>query len=268
MPDTNRLAAYRTVLTVVERDDPILHRTGATAAGDLIAAPTVTAAKDDAHVGVMAAAEHKIAVCVGTCYGYSVRSDIIAVTPTENKCVLLTIPQVVGAETYVIFFSTDAAPKRLCEITEAQRAAGCSVTAVSTVGAPYAGQAAGTVTLKLVGTGAATTDALYATAAAIAPGKVAIAALPGTSGVIDCTGRQTAYVRAIVNPVALTAMPALTVVPFVKTGDAWAPGTPGIVTAGVRSETFTVDVGGASALVVAVKTITSGATADVAVQLV
>jgi len=267
MPSVNRLAAYRTVLTVVERDPVILHRTGATAAGDLIAAPTVTAAKDDAHVGVMAAAEHKIAVCVGTCYGYSVRSDIVAITPTENKCVLLTIPQVVGAESYVIFFSTDAAPKRLAEITEAQRAAGCTVTAVSTVGAPYAGQAGGTVTLKLVGTGADTAAALYATSTAIAPGKVAVVGT-GTSGSIDCTRRQTAYVRAIVNPVALTAMPALTVVPFVKTGDSWAPGSPGIVTAGVRSETFTIDVGGAEALVVAVKTITSGATADVAVQLV
>jgi len=36
----------------------------------------------------------------------------------------------------------------------------------------------------------------------------------------------------------------------------------------VRSETFTVDVKGASEFVVAVKTITAGATADVAVQLV
>ena len=89
-----------------------------------------------------------------------------------------------------------------------------------------------------------------------------------SSGAIDCTGRQTAYVRAIVNPVALTAMPALTIVPFVKTGDQWAPGEPGIVTAGVRSETFTADVRGASALVVAVKTITSRAMADIAVQLV
>ena len=43
-----------------------------------------------------------------------------------------------------------------------------------------------------------------------------------------------------------------------KTGDQWAPGSPGIVTAGVRSETFTVDVKGASEFVVAVKTITTG----------
>ena len=153
MPE-NRLSSYLSTLEVCKRDEPIAHRTGATAAGDLIAAPTITAAKDDAHVGVMAAAEHKIAVAVGTCYGYSVRSDIVAITPTENKCVLLTIPQVVGAESYVIFFSTDAAPKRLAEVTEAQRAAGCSITAVEVVGAPYAAQPAGTVTLKLVGTGA------------------------------------------------------------------------------------------------------------------
>lgn len=265
MPE-NRLASYASTLAVCKRDEPIAHRTGATAAGDLIAAPTITAAKD-ATTGVMANAAHNVAVAVGTCYGYSVRSNIVAVTPDLNKCVLVTIPQVVGAESYVVFFSTDAAPKRLCEITEAQRAAGCSITAVETVGAPYAGQAGGTVTLKLVGTGADTAAAIYATSTAIAPGKVAVAGT-GTSGPIDCTGRQTAYVRALVNPVALTAMPALTVVPFVKTGDQWAPGSPGIVTAGVRSETFTVDVKGASEFVVCIKTITSGATADIAVQLV
>ncbi len=263
MPE-NRLSSYLSTLEVCKRDDVILHRTGATAAGDLIAAPTITAAKD-ATTGVMAAAEHKVAVAVGTCYGYSLRSDIVAITPDENTSVLVTIPQVVGAESYVVFFSTDAAPKRLCEITEAQRAAGCVCTAVETV--TTTGGTAGTCLVKLVGTGAATTAAIYATSTAIAPGKVAVAGT-GTSGSIDCTGRQTAYVRAIVNPVALTAMPALTIVPFIKTGDQWAPGTPGIVTAGARSETFTVDVKGASEFVVCIKSNTSGSTADVTVQLV
>jgi hypothetical protein len=263
MPE-NRLSSYLSTLEVCKRDDVILHRTGATAAGDLIAAPTITAAKD-ATAGVMAAAEHKVAVAVGTCYGYSTRSDIVAITPDENKSVLVTIPQVVGAESYVVFFSTDAAPKRLCEITEAQRAAGCVCTAVETV--TLTGGTAGKVLVKLVGTGAATTAAIYATNLSISPGEIAVAGTT-SSGAIDCTGRQTAYVRAIVNPGALASMPALTIVPFVKTGDQWAPGTPGIVTAGVRSETFTADVRGASALVVAVKTITSGATADVTVQLV
>lgn len=263
MPE-NRLSSYLSTLEVVKRDPVILHRTGATAAGDLLAAPEITAAKD-ATVGVMAAAEHKVAVAVGTCYGYSTRSDIVAITPDENTSVLVTIPQVVGAESYVVFFSTDAAPKRLCEITEAQRAAGCVVTDVEKV--TTTGGTAGKCLIKLVGTGAATTDAIYATNLSISPGEIAVAGAT-SSGAIDCTGRKVAYVRAIVNPVALTAMPALTIVPFVKTGDQWAPGTPGIVTAGIRSETFTVDVNGASALVVAVKTITAGATADIAVQLV
>ena len=53
-----------------------------------------------------------------------------------------------------------------------------------------------------------------------------------------------------------------------KTGDQWAPGSPGIVTAGVRSETFTADVRGASEFVVCIKSNTSGSTADVTVQLV
>ncbi len=60
MPE-NRLSSYLSTLEVVKRDPVILHRTGATAAGDLIAAPTITAAKD-ATTGVMANAEHKVAV--------------------------------------------------------------------------------------------------------------------------------------------------------------------------------------------------------------
>jgi hypothetical protein len=39
MPE-NRLASYASTLTICKRDEPIAHRTGATAAGDLIAAPT------------------------------------------------------------------------------------------------------------------------------------------------------------------------------------------------------------------------------------
>lgn len=263
MPE-NRLASYASTLTVCKRDEPIAHRTGATAAGDLIAAPTITAAKD-ATTGVMANAAHKVAVAVGTCYGYSARSDIVAVTPDLNKSVLVTIPQVVGAESYVLFFSTDAAPKRLCEITEAQRAAGCVCTAVETV--TTTGGTAGKVLVKLVGTGAQTTAALYATSTAIAPGKVAVAGT-GTSGSIDCTGRQTAYVRAIVNPGALASMPGLTLYPFVKTGDWWAAGASAELETGVRSGTFMSDVRGASEFVVCVAPDTVGATADVTVQLV
>lgn len=260
----NRLSSYLSTLEVCKRDEPIAHRTGATAAGDLIAAPTITAAKD-ATTGVMANAAHNVAVAVGTCYGYSVRSDIVAVTPDLNKSVLVTIPQVVGAESYVLFFSTDAAPKRLCEITEAQRAAGAVCTAVETV--TTTGGTAGKVLVKLVGTGAQTTAALYATSAAIAPGKVAVAGT-GTSGSIDCTGRQTAYVRAIVNPGALASMPGLTLYPFVKTGDSWAAGASAELEAGVRSGTFMSDVRGASEFVVCVAPDTVGATADVTVQLV
>jgi len=242
----------------------IAHRFGVTAA-DTLASPTITAAKDDAHVGVMAAASHNIAVAVGTCYGYATRSDIVAITPTENKCVLLTIPQVVGAESYVIFFGVDAAPKRLAEITEAQRAAGCTITAVETVGAPYAGQAAGTVTLKLVGTGADTAAAIYATNLSLAPVKIAIAGAT-SSGVVDCAGYPTAYVRVKARPGALTAVPSLTAVPFVQINGKWAPGTPGVVTAGQLSDGFTANVGG-GLLVVAVKSLTAGALADIDVEL-
>lgn len=263
MPE-NRLSSYLATLEVVKRDDVILHRTGATAAGDLIAAPTITAAKN-ATVGVMANAAHNVAVAVGTCYGYSTRSGIVAITPDENKSVLVTIPAVVGAETYVIFFSTDAAPKRLAEITEAQRAAGCVCTAVETV--TTTGGTAGTCLVKLVGTGAATTDAIYATNYAISPGLVAVPSAT-SSGSIDCTGRKTAYVRATVNPGALTTMPALTLYPFIKTGDQWGPGSPAELETGVRSGVFMSDVRGATEFVVCVAPDAVGATADVTVQLV
>jgi hypothetical protein len=123
-----------------ERDAGVLHRSAVTAA-DKLPTIVITAAKDDTVVGVMAASEHKCSVAPGNRYGPCAPVAVVAVTPTLNKTVNIFIPPCAGAEWYDIFFSTDAAPLWVGRIIEAQRIAGCAITAVGTVAA---GGAAGT----------------------------------------------------------------------------------------------------------------------------
>lgn len=252
-----------TASTARARGIAVQHRTAITAV-DTIASPTITAAKDDTTVGVMAAAEHKAAVSAGTAYGSATPSAIVTVTPTENKCVLLTVPKINGAEHYDVFFSTDAAPKWLARVTEAERAAGAVVTAVGTV--TTTGGTAGKVLVKLIGTGAVTTDARFAANVAYAPLAVATAGT-GTSGAITCAGYTSAHIAATVSGVALAAIPALVLLPYFLVGGIWVPGSALTVTANQTVEGFQVAVNGAAGFVVLVKTITSGASADVWVEL-
>jgi hypothetical protein len=123
-----------------ERSAAVLHRDGVTAADKLVAG-TLSATKQDGVVGVMAASEHKCAVSPGNRYGSILPGTPTAVTPTLNKTADFLISPCFGAEWYDLFFTTDAAPKWVGRVTEAQRVAGAAVTAVGTVGA---GGAAGT----------------------------------------------------------------------------------------------------------------------------
>lgn len=137
-----------------KRDNAIIHRSDV-AAVDKILVGIISAAKNDAVVGVMAAVEHQVAVAPGNIYGTAGSSALVAVTPTLNKAVDITIPRMIGASYYDVFFSTDAAPKWLARITEAQRISGCIITDIGTV--TTTGATVGKVTVKLVGTGLATT---------------------------------------------------------------------------------------------------------------
>lgn len=250
-------------LDLAIRGEPIAHRS-AIVAVDKCPTITITAADQAGVVGVMAAAEHKVSVSPGNEFGPVGASVIVAVTPTVNKTVDVTIPQSVGATYYDVFFSIDAAPKWVGRVTEAQRAAGAAITAVGTVGA---GGAAGVVNVRLVGTGLQTTNAIFAANNAYTPATVAAAL--GTTAV-PCAGFPKVYVdiELTVTHLGLVA-PALTIIPFIKTGTKWYAGEAKALTLLTTAgnpllQSYSVDVGGADQCVVLVGNIAgTGASAAI-----
>lgn len=120
----------------------------------------------------------------------------------DTHALQITVAQVTGAVGYHIFVSSDAAPKWVAYITEAQRAAGCAVTAVGTVGA---GTVAGKVDVQVAGTGIQTSDASLAYNTAYSIGSITP---------IVCTGKHTASVM-----ITATLSGNFTVAPVLK----WVP---------------------------------------------
>jgi len=253
--DTTKLSQNRTA--------GVLHRS-AIAAVDKLANVTITAADQAGVVGVMANAVHRVAVAPGNKWGTVGASAIVTVTPTLDKTVDITVPQSAGAEYYDVFFSTDAAPLWLGRVTEAQRAAGCAITAVGVVGA---GGSAGVVNVRLVGTGIATTNAVFAQNNAYTPASVTE---------IDTTGRQKAYIYVKSAVTDLRSAPTLTIIPFLKnqiSGEFHQGTAQAVLLLSALGQSleqvFEVDVDGATGLVVLVGTISGqGATATIHVELV
>jgi hypothetical protein len=239
------------------------HRTGITAV-DKVTVGTITAADQPAVAGVMAAVEHKVAYAPGNAYGTAGASAIVAVTPTLNKSVDITMPQATGATYYDVFFSTDAAPKWVGRVTEAQRAAGCAITAVGTIDPE--GGTEGIVNVRLVGTGIATTNAVFAQNNAYTPDTVAAV------GSVDCTGKTKAYVHVQVTLTDLRSAPSLNIVPFLKNAaGVYYQGQMQsvLLLAGLGQslrQVFEVDVDAADEMVVLVGTI-AGQGASVAIQV-
>jgi hypothetical protein len=213
----------------------------------------------------MANAEHKVAVAPGNIYGSAGVTPIVTVTPTLNKTVDITMPQVVGATYYDIFFSTDAAPLWLGRVTEAERATGVAITAVGTVGA---GGSAGVVNVRLVGTGAATTATVFTVNNAyIMPTALA------------CAGYKTAIVSVQYSVTDLRgATPACTLLPFVSKKDGtptvWYDGTATTMAPGSASNkpmyvTYTVDINDATSMCILVDAIAGqGAAVTVYVEFI
>ncbi len=116
-----------------------------------------------------------------------------------------TIAQATGAEYYEIMFSEDAAPKWVARITEAQRVAGCEISALGTVGA---GGAAGAVDIDVIGTGVQTSNTMFSNNNAYTPAVVAAV------GTVDCAGKSKAYFKVKINPPDLSSAISLSVIPF------------------------------------------------------
>lgn len=245
----------------------IAHRAAITSADKVVSPTLVTIADQAGVVGVMAAVAHGAAVAAGNTWGTAGTSNIVTVTPTLNKTVDLTIPQATGATYYDIFFSTaTTAPLWVARVTEAERAAGCAITAVGTVGA---GGAAGIVNIRLVGTGIANTNAVFAQNNAYTP---------ATPTAIDCTGYKRAYVNVKLAVTDLRSAPTLNVIPFLSRNEGspavWYQGKQQILQplaalGYCQQQGFELDVDGAKGLVVLVGTVSGqGASVQVDVELV
>ena len=185
------------------RGSVIAHRTAITAA-DKVPTITITAA-DSATAGSLTAVAHGVGVAPGNSYGSAGVSVLVTVTPTADKSIDITIPQATGSEYYDIFLSASTtAPLWVARITETQRASGCAITAVGTVGE---GGSAGVVNVQVVGTGQASTAISFAQNNAYIPASVGIVT-------IDCTGKLKAVVHVKLVLTDLSIAPTLSIVPF------------------------------------------------------
>lgn len=251
-------------VAAANRFAPLTGSSRTVTAADTITSPTcVDQLAAGATVITLATTNLYGGIAAGTAYGTNACGVLSAAfTPTENRSVVMTVALPDGAEYADLFLSVDAAPKWVARATRALIEGGCSVTAVGTVVA-NATVGAGKVDIQVVGTGAVSTAARFAsTVATIAVGK-------STIETIDCTGYPRAYVYAEVEGGALAATPTMTIIPFSRDPVTlrWNGGTPATITPGTASEPFVVDVGGDPAFRIGVKAITAGATGTISVVL-
>ena len=247
------------------RGSVIAHRTAITTA-DKVSAITITAADQPATAGSLTAVAHGIGVAPGNSYGSAGVSALVTVTPTVNKSIDITIPQAVGATYYDIFLSTaTTAPLWVARITETQRATGCAVTAVDTVGV---GGSAGVINVQVVGTYQASTSVNFAYNNAYAPTGI-------TS--ISCVGKMKAYAHVKFSLTDLRTLPSLVIVPFFQNTneDTWYGGQAqtvlllsGLAGQGL-SQVFEFDVDSTENMIILIDTISGqGASLTVEVELI
>ena len=131
--------------------DPVSYRSALTAA-DVLAAPAAPTLAEIAEVGVFPDVDYYCTVVGVNAYGRTTGTDAAAVInlSAANKVIKVGITQLTGATHYDIYLSADSDPKWVARITEAQRAAGCAVTDVGTVGE---GGAVNSAYVYLAGTG-------------------------------------------------------------------------------------------------------------------
>lgn len=220
---TSPMPQYYTADRGIAAGAAAAYRSAVTAA-DLLAAVGTVTLTDIVAVGVIAASPNNVKVVAGNTYGRATPSTLVAITPTVNHQIKVAFAAVTGATYYDIYLSTDADPKWLARITEAQRAAGCLITAVGTVGA---GGAAGSAYAALVGTGLqAGTTAAVNTAYSI-------------PAYVDCTGRQYVDFLIDMSRTGDAVAPALSVVPFYYDGTSYYFGTLTALTFGGATGVFT-----------------------------
>ncbi len=244
----------------------ITHRSAVVAVDKIIVPTLATLADQPGQDGLLTAVPHGAAVATGNAQGSAGASNILTATPTVDKSLDLTVPQVVGAAYYDIFCSTSTTdPLWVGRITEAQRALGCSITAVGVIGAAGPG-GVGIVNIQVVGTGLACTNAIFTFNNAY----IISAATP-----IVCTGYNKLLATVSLAITDLRDAPSLTVIPFYSNdGATWYAGPVlalGIMTATGKplGQQFVLDVYGVANVVFLVDAIAGeGLSATIKTQMV
>jgi len=241
----------------VGRNAGVLHRNAITAADKLLdfANTDITTADNGAGTGSLnASTTYYATVIPGNRWGCckvagTINSQALAAYGANTGSIRLTFGQCAGADYYDLFLSTDAAPKWVARVTEAQRAAGdYEVTAVGTVAAG-GGNPAGSVDVNVAGTGIQTSSSVFAQNNAWTPGAAGITA-------IDCSGRETAHVLVKITVTDLRSVPGCSVVPFfanqVSAADwmqgLWTAIAPLVTKGASLEQAFTLSVKGATGL--------------------
>lgn len=180
----NGLSAYRSGLTAVDKlAVPTLGTpTAVTEAGSTL---------PNSALNISAAAANR--------WGVTTAAGNQTITPSANQAVRLPITQVPHAEAYDIFISTDANPKWVGRLTEAQRASGGFIISAVGVVSAGGGAGAGAVDLGIVGTGIASNGTQY--------GQNTAYDLVGVPA-INCNGWATLFVYAKWNGFDGLAAPA------------------------------------------------------------
>lgn len=182
--------------------------------------------------------------------------------------------QVTNADAYLLFLSTDAAPRLVGYITEAQRAAGGLLNAV--FGTPAAGGVAGAIDVGVVGTGLQTSSPAFAFNTAHMPDIVN----GGGAGSVFCAGYETAYLHvqaAMSKTTVWSVLPSLTLIPWLldqgaSAGD-WYAGSAlsPVFMNNIENSmemVYAIDVKGATKLVVTIAQMTGLASVTILVELV
>lgn len=252
------------IVEVPIRGTIINHRVAVVTADKVVSPTLVTLADQTGQAGSLTAVSHGVCVTADNAWGNAGKSNILTATPTVNKSLDLTLPQAAGATKYQIFCGTSTtAPPWVAEITEAQRAAGCQITAVGTVVSTPGPGGAGKVNIQVVGTGLACTDATFAQNNAYRP---------NVPTAIDCTGAKKAKIHVKAAPTAYLVAPLLNIVPFLSKNEAtptdWYQGKQQILQPEQAlgyscQQGFDLDIDGAKGLVVLIGSTTVPVSVDV-----
>jgi hypothetical protein len=197
------------------RNTATLHRSAITAADKVVtlASASVTASGQTGG-SLTTSTTYFWCVVPGNKYGTAgipASGGVGSTATSTNTAIRLAFAAVTGAEYYDLFLSTDAAPKLVGRITEAQRATGGLLTVASTGTAGCtigAGGIAGAIDVRVPGTGQQTSAANLAQNNAYLPDTVA------GVGYVTCAGYSTAHIQVAVTLTDLFTAPTLALVPF------------------------------------------------------